>query len=490
MTRWKRHHLLEGGACAKLLWLLSMWLCLEGTTGSARAQFENEPPVACLRSVTPPSPKVGEQVTISGICSYDPDGVVFQYQWTFSDGQAAYTGSEASVTRTFSNAGTYAVFLRVKDNDGAWSSKIKKNITVTANNFTVNIIPSAGCAVMAGDGGVDAAEANGNGIACSGGMAANDPLCAEQFNAADIAALKAVPEAGYGFTGWIVDGAHIQMTSAEPLFLSTRPALADNGANVQVKNGCTETQADCQKQTVYLTFDDGPLGGTDDVLRILEAEGVKGTFLMVGFHTYVINKGQLSESPWRKEQVQKAYSNQALFLVGNHSWLHPDNGFYPTKNLTWYYAPEQATEVLKDYDHNDERLSEVIGIAKTQFVFSRLPGKDTWRLPGDPPDNDGSGAEAADLLAQHGYQIYGWDGVEWKFYPDGNNGRRPAETADDVFKKIKPAFETSRKKNKVILLMHDDMFRNSNGDDVKLQQLIQLLKGKGYEFDLLSHYAN
>ncbi len=241
--------------------------------------------------------------------------------------------------------------------------------------------------------------------------------------------------------------------------------------------------------TVFLTFDDGPLGGTDDVLRILEAEKVKGTFLMAGFHTYVVNNGQLSESPWRKEQVQKAYANQTLFLLGNHSWLHPNNDFYPTKNLTWYYAPENATEVLNDFDLNDSRLSEVIGMAKTPFMFSRLPTKNTWRLPGEPPDDDGSGAEAADLLAQHGYQIYGWD-EEWTFYKDGDKGRRPAEIAQKVVKKIEAAFKKSLKKNKVIVLMHDDMFRNSNGDDVKLQELIQLLKGKGYAFEVLSHYTN
>ena len=341
--------------------------------------------------------------------------------------------------------------------------------------------------VIAGDGGVDAVEADG--IACAGGMAADNPLCAEQFKNSDLAALKVAPEAGYAFTGWIVNGAQVKTASAETLFLATMPMLAGL-ANILPPGVTVATVGiGCERPTVYLTFDDGPLGGTDDVLRILEAEGVKGTFLMVGFHTYVVDKGQLNESPWRKEQVQKAYANQTLFLVGNHSWLHPDNSFYG-KNLTWYYAPEQAAEVLKDYDHNDERLSEVIGIAKTQFVFSRLPGKDTWRLPGEPPDDDGSGAEAADLLAQHGYQIYGWDGIEWTFYPDGNKGRRPAETADAVFKKIESAFEKSRKKNKVILLMHDDMFRNRNSDDVKLQQLILLLKGKGYAFDVLSHYAN
>ena len=39
---------------------------------------------------------------------------------------------------------------------------------VSATSYTVNIVPSAGCTVTAGDGGVDEAEPNGNGIVCSG----------------------------------------------------------------------------------------------------------------------------------------------------------------------------------------------------------------------------------------------------------------------------------------------------------------------------------
>jgi len=34
--------------------------------------------------------------------------------------------------------------------------------------------------------------------------------------------------------------------------------------------------------TVYLTFDDGPLGGTDDVIATLNEMKVRGTLFMVG----------------------------------------------------------------------------------------------------------------------------------------------------------------------------------------------------------------
>ena len=35
---------------------------------------------------------------------------------------------------------------------------------------------------------------------------------------------------------------------------------------------------------VYLTFDDGPLGGTDDVVAVLNNKRVQGTMFMVGDH--------------------------------------------------------------------------------------------------------------------------------------------------------------------------------------------------------------
>ena len=72
---------------------------------------------------------------------------------------------------------------------------------------------------------MDAAEAP-NGIACAGGMAADNPLCSEQFKNSSVAALKVVPDAGHLFAYWEMNGGIIQQASAEPLFLSAMPRLA------------------------------------------------------------------------------------------------------------------------------------------------------------------------------------------------------------------------------------------------------------------------
>ena len=91
---------------------------------------------------------------------------------------------------------------------------------------------------------MDAVEPDG--IACAGGMTATDPLCTEPFKNTAIAALKVTTEPGFVFTGWIVDGAHIEIASADPLFLTTMPLLASNGPVMNCPQNTTE-QVSCQR---------------------------------------------------------------------------------------------------------------------------------------------------------------------------------------------------------------------------------------------------
>jgi len=95
---------------------------------------------------------------------------------------------------------------------------------------------------------VDAPEANGNGIACAGGMTATNPLCTEQFKNADLAVLKVSPEAGFIFTGWTVNNADIKTASADMLFLSAMPVLA--GDTVPIPTGTADCRANCSKVTI------------------------------------------------------------------------------------------------------------------------------------------------------------------------------------------------------------------------------------------------
>lgn len=193
-------------------------------------------------NIRPSSPAVGNWVTFTAAGCEECE----EYWWEFrliGSSMVVDGGEGYLIRKKFSVPGTY--WVRVTTNTG---DARNVRFSVAANAFTVNVLPSAGCTVTAGDGGVDAAETNGNGIACSGGMAADNPLCTEQFKNSDLAVLKVVPGAGFVFTGWIVNDAEIKTASVDVLFLSAMPVLA--GDTVPLPTGKGDCQAHCSKVTI------------------------------------------------------------------------------------------------------------------------------------------------------------------------------------------------------------------------------------------------
>jgi len=69
---------------------------------------------ASTTSGTAPMP-----VNFSSAGSYDPDGSIASYLWTFGDGTSS---TAASPSKTYSVAGNYTVVLKVTDNLGATAS--------------------------------------------------------------------------------------------------------------------------------------------------------------------------------------------------------------------------------------------------------------------------------------------------------------------------------------------------------------------------------
>jgi peptidoglycan/xylan/chitin deacetylase (PgdA/CDA1 family) len=212
--------------------------------------------------------------------------------------------------------------------------------------------------------------------------------------------------------------------------------------------------------TVYLTFDDGPLGGTDDVIKVLNAKETKGTLFMVGAHV---------STDWRKQRLTDAHASKYV-EVANHSTTHADNEYRE------YYKDPKA--VLAGFDKSTKTLK----ITKKP-VPARLPGRNTWRLTGITRTASDSGA-AADLLHKNGYRLYGWD-VEWRM-----DGGVSVESADEMISKIDHHVKAGKlaKAGKVILLTHDVMFRESKGGKIKLERLIDKLKASGYSMDFVTNY--
>ena len=76
------------------------------------------------------SPTSGEaplNVSFNASASYDLDGSITSYVWTFGDGGSS---SGATAAHTYTSAGTYTARLRVTDNDGA-TDTTTKTILVT-----------------------------------------------------------------------------------------------------------------------------------------------------------------------------------------------------------------------------------------------------------------------------------------------------------------------------------------------------------------------
>jgi len=75
----------------------------------------NQPPTIAF-SFSPSNPGVGAWVQFDASASFDSDGTISSYAWTFGDGT---TGTGASVWHQFASTGTYNVQLTATDNDGA-----------------------------------------------------------------------------------------------------------------------------------------------------------------------------------------------------------------------------------------------------------------------------------------------------------------------------------------------------------------------------------
>ncbi len=111
----KRSVLVALGAAAVLFLLSGCFL------------FENEAPVASF-DATPWSGSAPLSVSFDARDSYDPDGSIESYSWSFGDGSS---GAGALATHVFASPGTYPVELTVRDAYGA-SSTWRSEITATS----------------------------------------------------------------------------------------------------------------------------------------------------------------------------------------------------------------------------------------------------------------------------------------------------------------------------------------------------------------------
>ena len=215
-------------------------------------------------------------------------------------------------------------------------------------------------------------------------------------------------------------------------------------------------------KTVYLTFDDGPLNGTQAIVEVLNKEQLPATMFMVG-HNMELNA--ITRANFDLASKDK------LLEIGNHSYSHANNHYKE------YYENPKA--VVQDFEKNQQLL-------KFLDKDGRMPGRNTWRVSGRKKDDAATnGSEAADLLQKAGYSLFGWD-LEWQHQSNGT----PIQTVEQMFQEIERTIADPKKcftPYHFVLLSHDEMFRKP-WEESELKQLVELLKSKGYKFDHIDNY--
>ncbi|HEY0298590.1 MAG TPA: polysaccharide deacetylase family protein [Arachidicoccus sp.] len=240
-----------------------------------------------------------------------------------------------------------------------------------------------------------------------------------------------------------------------------------NTANNTAVKVVDTTTLDSTKKYVFLTFDDGPQGGTMNVYHNLKALGLKGTFFMVGLHA-TFGK-EMHEAV---DTIRNAYPE---ILLANHSYTHARD-----KYVEFYH---HAQSCFEDFMQAQTSLN-------VQKKFIRLPGNSAWVL--------GTGMSAhplvkpvCELLDSAGFNVIGWD-VEWSFKRDpSGHGSVPVQTPEAMVHMVENALNHNytHRKNAVVLLSHDRMFNHANYSD-SLYKFMQILKTRNpnYVFETVEHY--
>lgn len=215
------------------------------------------------------------------------------------------------------------------------------------------------------------------------------------------------------------------------------------------------------KKYIYLTIDDAPLNGSEYIDSIITATRIKTNIFMVG--------NPIHGSHRFKKYHDLLKENRHIELY-NHSYSHANH-----KYSKYYKNPE---EVVFDFEKNMTEFN-------LRHYIARLPGRNLWQLGNRKKNYKQTGAEAAALLAEKGYKIFGWD-IEWKYDPKDYS---PQQTIDELIEDIEKAYNTSGTftQNHVVLLMHDQMFAKitENND---LAKLIEKLQEHDFTFEYLSDY--
>ncbi len=218
-----------------------------------------------------------------------------------------------------------------------------------------------------------------------------------------------------------------------------------------------------KKKKIYLTFDDGPNKGTQNVLDIVQQENIPATFFIIGEHVFA----SLAQArTW--DSLQVAINIELC----NHSYTHALHNHYEK----FYQNPDT---VVKDVELTKEKL-----LPDNNIV--RAPGRNSWRIDSLHYTDIQKSKAAIDSLQKAGFIVIGWD-LEWHYDP---KTLTVMNTADELMNQVDSVFAKGKTKSpdNLVLLAHDQVYQKS-GDSLQLREFVQKLKQKNeYELSLVNNY--
>lgn len=209
-------------------------------------------------------------------------------------------------------------------------------------------------------------------------------------------------------------------------------------AKAKVIDTSEEKSLSWGEKEVYLTFDDAPGDKvTEEILKVLKNNGIKGTFFIVGNRI----KG--------REKILKQIVNEG-HSIGLHSYSHQLKKIYSSKKI-----------FIDEMQRTSDEIYDNVGV-RTHLI--RFPG-------GSKPFMNKEFLQQLHLCK---FKIYDWnvaisDGINAKFSPQ---------------KFYKEAINTRQFKSPLIILMHCS---GENENTVQaLPQIIEYYKKLGYNFKALT----
>lgn len=215
------------------------------------------------------------------------------------------------------------------------------------------------------------------------------------------------------------------------------------------------------KRVIYLTFDDGPNRGTENLLKILHKRNICATAFLVGKHAYGSKKQQEDLELLRKDH---------LIELANHSFTHAHN-----KYTDFYKHP---AGVVEDFNAAKDSL-------KLYDKIARTPGRNIWRLNNITVTDLKSSTEAADKLKQAGYKVIGWD-LEWK----PTNKMALKGKHEEMLKKVDSIFFNDLEKTSrhLVFLTHDQYLTDADSINELDLFIEKLQKSNRFVFRKISEY--